>query len=71
MAKMIVELEWNDELGDDWMDLQILEHLLYGQAWTKREYLSATDLTDKETCGTKIEYSIGKPEDNPCGEITI
>jgi hypothetical protein len=61
MAKLIVEFEWSDELGEDWFDMQCLELLMYGQAWTKREYLSATDLTDKGTFIPKKNYDDSEP----------
>ena len=50
MAKMIVEFEWSDELGESWMNIDNLESLLYGQTYTKRELLGVTmlDHSDKE-----------------------
>jgi len=47
MAKMIVELEWNEELGEHWMNIYNLEACLYGQTYTKRELLNAIDVTDE------------------------
>ncbi len=44
MPKMIVEFEWNEELGSKWMNMDNLDLLLYGQEYTKRELLSATEL---------------------------
>ena len=58
---MIVEFEWNDELGESWMNMNNLELLLYGQMYTKRELLSATDLTDKGTFIPRIKYGGYKP----------
>lgn len=46
MGRMIVELEWNDELGEKWMNMDNLALLLYGQMYTKRELLSIKDVTD-------------------------
>jgi len=50
MAKLIVELEWNDELGEAWMNLENLKACLYGQTYTKPELLSVepVERTDEE-----------------------
>ena len=40
--KMFVCLEWNDELGENWMNEDNLKLCLYGQAWTKPELVSLT-----------------------------
>jgi hypothetical protein len=69
MAKMIVELEWNDELGPLWMNMDNLKILLYGQMYTKPELLNIT-LVDHSDLQYK-EYSIGKPEDYPCDEVVL
>jgi hypothetical protein len=40
--KMFVCLEWNDELGEHWLNEENLKLLLYGQAYSKPELLSFT-----------------------------
>lgn len=45
MPKMIVEFEWNEELGEKWMNMDNLHLLLYGQAYTKQELLTAKDVS--------------------------
>lgn len=64
MGRMIVELEWNDELGEKWMNMDNLALLLYGQMYTKRELLSATLIHHSD-----IEYSeVISSNDTPlCG----
>ena len=37
--KMTVTLEWNDELGPRWMNVDNLRSLLYGQTYVKPELL--------------------------------
>ena len=39
--KMIVELEWDDDMGECWMNLSNLGMLLYTDTHTVREHLSA------------------------------
>ena len=60
MAKMVVEFEWSDELGEKWMNMDNLELLLYGQMYTKRELLSIKELEQvrlvyQESDGVRIE----------------
>ena len=47
MAKMIVELEWEESLGVNWMNIYNLESYLYGPTCTKKELLSAVDITQR------------------------
>ena len=47
MAKMVVELEWNDDMGEHWMNVDNLTILLYTNQYTKRGFLSAKDITQR------------------------
>ena len=47
MARMIVELEWDDEAGEHWMNIDNLGILLYTDQYVKREHLSAVDITQQ------------------------
>lgn len=56
MAKMIVELEWSDELGETWMNMDNLKLLLYGQMYTKPELLNVTMLEHSEQRYMKDDF---------------
>jgi hypothetical protein len=44
---MIVELSWNDELGESWMNEGNLFSLLYTSQCVREELLSARDITQR------------------------
>jgi hypothetical protein len=47
MAKMVVEFEWKDDLGETWMNVDNLAILLYTSQCVRRELLSAIDITQR------------------------
>ena len=63
MGKMIVELEWDDELGESWMNIYNLELCLYGNTCTKKELLSAVDITQ--------QYEIDSRKSKVLGELMV
>lgn len=44
MAKMIVELEWNEELGEKWMNIDNLRACLYGSTHVFEDSVQVTEL---------------------------
>ena len=57
---MIVEFEWNDELGEMWMNMDNLKLLLYGQMYTKPELLNVTMMNHSDK--GYMEYGDHSPE---------
>lgn len=53
---MFVCLEWNDELGENWMNEGNLRLCLYGQAWTKPELVSLTVFKPIEDNNEEITF---------------
>ena len=52
---MIVAFEWNEELGERWFNMGNLKLCLYGQAWTKPEFLSVKHLSTVNDSGCPLE----------------
>jgi len=53
MAKMIVELEWDEEnLGEKWMNIDNLNIYLFSSEYTKKELLKVKEIikSRKEQC---------------------
>lgn len=44
MAKATFELEWDDDLGKDWMNIFNLELCLYSSQSTKRELVKVREI---------------------------
>ena len=44
MAKATFELEWDDDLGKDWMNIFNLELCLYSSACTKKELVKVREV---------------------------
>ena len=44
MAKMMVELEWNDELGEKWMNIDNLSSCLFTRTCTRTDLLKVTEV---------------------------
>ena len=49
--KALFELEWNDDLGEAWMNVWNLEICLFSKEHTKKELLRIRDLSDYEIVG--------------------
>ena len=54
MAKMTVEFEWDEEMGERWFNMGNLKLCLYGQAWTKPEYLSVKHVKTIDDNGNEL-----------------
>ena len=52
--KVPVEFEWNDDLGERWFNMSNLGLLLYGNAYTKRELLSAKHIQSLDDDGKEM-----------------
>jgi len=46
--KALFELEWNDDLGEGWMNIFNLELCLYSDQHTKRELVRVRELEEKK-----------------------
>jgi hypothetical protein len=60
MAKMIVELEWDDSMGEHWMNIDNLAILLYTDQYVKREHLSAIDITQQYQINSRKSEVLSK-----------
>ena len=48
MSKITFELEWDDDLGEEWMNIFNLELCLYSSGHTKRELLRVKEVKIKK-----------------------
>jgi hypothetical protein len=60
MARMIVELEWDDELGESWMNIYNLDILLYTNQYVRKEHLSAKDITEQHQIDSRKSEILSK-----------
>lgn len=44
--RKVFVLEWNDDLGEGWMNIWNLESCLYGDAHTRRDLLTVTEVDE-------------------------
>ena len=47
--KQLFELEWNDDLGEDWMNVWNLELLIYSEQHTKKELVKVKEIESETT----------------------
>ena len=51
---MLVEFEWNEELGERWFNMANLGLCVYGQSYTKRELLAAKHVRTVDDDGNEL-----------------
>ena len=49
--KQLFEIEWNDDLGEGWMNVWNLESCLYSKEHTKRELVRVKEVTEHKKSG--------------------
>ena len=54
MAKATFELEWNDDLGEAWMNIFNLELCLYSPEHSKRELVRVREVKKKKVAHRRI-----------------
>jgi hypothetical protein len=60
MARMIVEFEWKDDLGEHWMNPDNLGILLYTSGYVRKEHLSAKDITEQHQIDSRKSEILSK-----------